>query len=211
MRIIGLTGSIACGKSNVSDGLRELGATIIDGDQLSRRLTQPGGQALPALREAFGDGVFLADGTLDRKALGRLVFSDDAAREQLDAIMQPLIYQQILAEIAQARTLSAPLCVLDMPLLYEKGLDKLCHRVWCVYLSPEQQLARLMARDHLSLPEAQARIASQLSAQEKAARAQVVIDTSGSILETRALLPALYAQELRLAAPDDSRRCPPEA
>ncbi len=210
MRIIGLTGSIACGKSNVSDGLRELGATIIDGDRLSRQLTQPGGQALPTLREAFGDGVFLPDGSLDRKALGRVVFSSDAARARLDAIMQPLIYRRILDEIAEARALSAPLCVLDMPLLYEKGLDKLCHRVWCVYLPPEQQLARLMARDHLSLPEARARVASQLSAQEKAARAQVVIDTSGSIQETRALLPALYAQELRLAADGDARGCSSE-
>ncbi len=199
MRIIGLTGGISCGKSNVSETLRELGAAVIDGDELSRRLTAPGGKALPAIRQAFGDEVFSQDGTLNRRALGRLVFSSDRDRETLDGIMQPLLRALIGDEIRSAEERGADLCVLDMPLLYEKGLDSLCERVWCVYIPHALQLQRLMARDSLTEQEAEARIASQLPADEKARRAQVVIDTSGSISYTKHMIPALYAQELALA------------
>ena len=199
MRTIGLTGSIACGKSNVSAVLRELGAAVVDGDLLSRELTAPGGPALPAIRKAFGDGVFLPDGTLNRRALGNLVFASDAARQQLDGLMQPLLRSLILRRMEEARAGGAKICVLDMPLLFEAGLDALCDTVWCVHLPREEQLRRLMARDGLTLPQAEARLRSQLSSDEKASRAQVVIDTSGSIDDTRAMIPALYARELDLA------------
>lgn len=202
MRIIGLTGGIACGKSNVSQTLAELGAAVIDGDVLSRELTQPEGAALPAIREAFGDGVFHADGTLNRRALGAIVFADDKSREALDGIMQPLLLTLIRQRIEEARLAGAKLCVLDMPLLYEKGLDSLCDSVWCVSIPRETQLERLMARDGFTRDEAEARLHSQLPAEEKAARAQVVIDTSGSISYTKAMIPALYTQELRLDTPD---------
>ena len=204
MRVIGLTGGIACGKSNVSDTLRQLGAVIIDGDVLSRELTQPGGEALPAIREAFGDGVFHPDGTLDRRALGAVVFGDDGKRAALDSIMQPMLRKLILRRIGEARHSGAALCVLDMPLLYEAGLDALCQRVWCVYIPRETQLERLMARDGFTREEAEARLRSQLPALEKARRAQVVIDTSGSIGYTKAMIPPLYAQELDLSdAPEE--------
>ncbi len=197
MRIIGLTGGIACGKSNVSDALRELGALIVDGDVLSRQVTAPGSDALPLLREAFGEGIFNADGTLNRRALGAIVFADEGERQRLNAIVQPLIRRRILEEIERARAEGAALCVLDMPLLYEEGLDSLCARVWCVSLPREEQLRRLMARDSFTREEAERRLQSQLPAEEKAARADVVIDTSGTIAETRAKIPALYRMELR--------------
>ena len=204
MRVIGLTGGIACGKSNVSDTLRQLGAVIIDGDVLSRELTQPGGEALPAIREAFGDGVFHPDGTLDRRALGAVAFGNDEKRAALDGIMQPMLRKLILRRMDEARQRGAALCVLDMPLLYEAGLDALCQRVWCVYIPRETQLERLMARDGFTREEAEARLRSQLPALEKARRAQVVIDTSGSIGYTKAMIPPLYAQELGLSdAPDE--------
>lgn len=199
MRTIGLTGSIACGKSNVSAVLRELGAAVVDGDLLSRELTAPGGPALPAIREAFGGGVFHADGTLNRRALGDVVFASDDARKRLDSLMQPLLRSLILRRMEEARAGGAKICVLDMPLLFEAGLDVLCDTVWCVHLPREDQLRRLMARDGVTLPQAEARLRSQLSSEEKAARAQVVIDTSGSIDDTRAMIPALYARELDLA------------
>ena len=199
MRTVGLTGSIACGKSNVSAVLRELGAAVVDGDLLSRELTAPGGPALPAIREAFGGGVFLSDGTLNRRALGDVVFASDAARKRLDGLMQPLLRSLILRRMEEARAGGAKICVLDMPLLFEAGLDALCDTVWCVHLPREEQLRRLMARDGLTLSQAEARLRSQLSSDEKAARAQVVIDTSGSIDDTRAMIPALYARELALA------------
>ena len=199
MRTIGLTGSIACGKSNVSAALRELGAAVVDGDLLSRELTAPGGKALPAIRRAFGGGVFHGDGTLNRRALGNMVFASGEDRARLDSLMQPLLRSLILRRMEEARAGGAKICVLDMPLLYEAGLDALCDTVWCVHLPRDEQIRRLMARDGLTLPQAEARLRSQLSSDEKAARARVVIDTSGSIDETRAMIPALYAQELALA------------
>ena len=199
MRTIGLTGSIACGKSNVSAALRDLGAAVVDGDLLSRELTAPGGKALPAIRQAFGGGVFHGDGTLNRRALGDMVFASVEARAQLDGLMQPLLRSLILRRMEEARAGGAKICVLDMPLLYEAGLDALCDTVWCVHLPRDEQIRRLMARDGLTLPQAEARLRSQLSSDEKAARARVVIDTSGSIDETRAMIPVLYARELALA------------
>lgn len=195
MLILGLTGGIACGKSTISQTLRQQGAYIVDGDELSRRLTGPGGAALPAIRRRFGDQVFQADGTLDRRALGQLVFSDDAARQALDDVMQPLLRQLILKEIGAARGAGVSLCMLDMPLLYEKGLDTLCDRVWCAWLPHDTQLARLMVRDGFTAQEAESRIASQLPVDEKAARADIVIDTSGSIQYTKEKVLALLAQE----------------
>lgn len=199
MRIIGLTGGIACGKSNVSDALRSLGAAIVDGDVLSRELTAPGGAALPGIRRRFGGDVFTPGGELNRRALAGVIFADPAARAALDELMQPLLHALILSRIEDARRAGYALCVLDMPLLYEAGLDSLCSRVWCVWIPRETQLERLMARDGLTLAQAEARLASQLPADEKAARADVVIDTGGSIEYTKAMIPDLYAQEIALS------------
>ncbi len=196
MLTIGLTGGIACGKSNVSACLRDLGAVIIDGDVLSRELTAPGGAALPDIRQVFGGGVFHPDGTLNRRALGAAVFGHDDMRKKLDGIMQPLLLTMILRSIEDARQAGAAMCVLDMPLLYEVGLDRLCDRVWCVYIPEEMQLERLMARDGFTREEASARLRSQMPAAEKAERADVVIDTSGSIEYTCSMIPALYEAEL---------------
>lgn len=196
MKIIGLTGGIACGKSTISLTLREQGAYIVDGDALSRELTAPDGDALPGIRRIFGDGVFHDDGTLNRRALGQIVFADDEARQALDDLMQPLLYTRILREIDTAQAQGAAVCVLDMPLLYEKGLDALCQRVWCACLPFEIQLERLMARDGFTREEAMQRINSQMPTAEKATRADVVIDTSGPIQYTKNCILALYAQEI---------------
>ena len=196
MICLGLTGGIACGKSNISDGLRALGAVIVDGDALSRELTAPGGPALPSLRTAFGGEIFRADGTLDRGALGGRVFGDPAALATLDGIMQPLLLTLIRRRIAEAEQSGAAVCVLDMPLLYEKGLDSLCDRVWCAYLPEDLQLERLMARNGYTREEALKRVRSQLPAKEKADRADTVIETTGTLEETRALLPPLYRRLL---------------
>ena len=195
MLVLGLTGGIACGKSTISLTLAKLGAVIIDGDVLSRYLTAPNGPALPDIRRAFGDGVFHPDGTLNRRALGAVIFADACARDTLDAIMQPLLLTLILRAIDDARTSGAAVCVLDMPLLYEKNLDRFCDRVWCAYIPRETQLERLMQRDGFTLAEAEARLHSQLPAAEKAARADVIIDTSGSIQYTKEYVISLYAKE----------------
>ena len=196
MLVLGLTGGIACGKSTISLTLKELGAVIVDGDVLSRELTAENGPALPDIRRAFGDGVFHPDGSLNRRALGSVVFADDKARETLDDIMQPLLLTLILRAIEDARNCGAAVCVLDMPLLYEAGLDALCDRVWCAWIPRKTQLERLMARDGFTREQAENRIASQMSPDEKAARADVVIDTSGPIQYTKSCIMQRYAQEL---------------
>jgi len=200
MLVLGLTGGIACGKSNISQTLRELGAVIVDGDMLSRELTVPGGAALTDIRAAFGDGVFHPDGTLNRRALGSIVFANDKARDTLDGIMQPLLLTLILRDIEDARQTSTPVCVLDMPLLYEKDIDRLCDRIWCAYVPREVQLTRLMERDGFTREEAEARLRSQLPAEEKAARADVVIDTSGPMDYTKESVISLYTQEVGSSA-----------
>ena len=199
MLVLGLTGGIACGKSTISLTLAELGAVIVDGDVLSRELTAENGPALPDIRQAFGNSVFNADGTLNRRALGAVVFADDKARDTLDSIMQPLLLTLILRDIEEARLSGAAVCVLDMPLLYEKGLDRLCDRVWCAFIPRETQLERLMQRDGFTHEEAEARLRSQLPAAEKAARADVVIDTSGPIQYTKEVVISLYAKEVGAA------------
>lgn len=209
MRIIGLTGGIACGKSNISDMLSSLGCVIIDGDKLSRELTVPGGEALPALRDAFGPSVFRADGSLDRKALGSLVFSDQAALRTLDGIMQPLLLNRIRRRIGEERTRGTEFCVLDMPLLFEKNLDPLCDTVWCAWLPADLQLSRLMSRDGFDETRALQRIRSQMSADEKASRSAVVISTEGSIEETRAKIPPLLEAERRFLFPETSETASP--
>ena len=200
MRIIGLTGSIACGKSTVSAWLRKQpGCAVIDGDLLSRELTAAGGPALPLIRARFGDQFFSPGGTLERKKLGALIFSDPSARSQLDQLMAPLLQQLTKERINQASEAGFSLCFLDFPLLFEKNYDKLCDTVWCVFLSESVQLERLMLRDGLSEQQARLRIRSSLSSEEKAARSQVVIDNSGDVSFTLSLLPPLLQQEFALA------------
>lgn len=179
--VVGLTGGIACGKSHVSRELRALGVPVMDADAISHGLTGPEGAALPAIRQAFGDGVFDGE-TLNRKALGALVFSDDEKRGQLEGILHPLILRTMLEETAASQ---APIVAWDVPLLYETGLDRQCDEVWCVYITLDEQLKRVMRRDHLSQQDAQARIDSQMPMEEKKARARHRISTMGARAETR--------------------------
>ncbi len=193
---IGLTGSIACGKSTVSSYLRELGCDVVDADAISRALTAPGGRALPALRETFGPSIF--DGSqLDRRKLGALVFSDAAKRDQLNAILHPLILSEIDNQMNQ---LDGPgkIVVGDVPLLFECGMQAWFDCIWVVSVPRRIQLERLTARDSLSLSEAERRIDAQLSLEDKIRQADAVIDNSGSVEETRRQVDALLTTIRRL-------------
>lgn len=203
MRVIGLTGSIACGKSAISAWIRtQAGCEVIDGDLLARELTAPGGVALPLIRQEFGSSVFYSDGSLNRRQLGGLIFSEGTAREKLDQLMAPLLQELTRERIEQARENGITLCFLDFPLLFEKGYDAICDTVWCVYLPKEIQMQRLMARDQISSSEALQRINAVFSSEEKAARSQVVIDNSGALSYTLSTLPPLLEEErLRAQAP----------
>jgi dephospho-CoA kinase len=185
-RIVGLTGGIASGKSTVSRMLGELGSVIIDADVAARHVVAPGSDGLARIVEEFGKDVLLADGTLNRKLLGRIIFGDHEARRRLDSITHPLIYRHMAQELDRAIKAGASVIILDIPLLFETGLflDTIDESV-VVYVRPEVQLERLMARDGLREEEARQRIRAQLPLEEKARRAEHVIDNSGSLEETR--------------------------
>ena len=186
---IGLTGSIACGKSTVSAYLRDLGIPVVDADAISHAMTAPGGNALPALRAAFGDAVF--DGEiLNRRALGSLVFSDPAQLERLNAILHPMIIAEIQTQL-DALDSAHPLVAGDVPLLYECGMEHLFDRIWVVSVPRDVQIARIMERDHLTEAEAAQRISAQMPLPEKEARADAVICSDGPIEATRAQVRAL--------------------
>jgi dephospho-CoA kinase len=175
VRLIGLTGGIATGKSTFAAALRDLGCPVIDADRLARRVVEPGTPALAAIDTAF-PGVLGADGSLDRKALGARVFGDDAARRRLEAITHPAIRAAMVSETAQLGAAGHDLVFYDTPLLYEVGLDEAMALVVVVWAPRETQLRRLAARDGLTPVEAEARLRAQLPVDEKAARADVVIE-----------------------------------
>lgn len=206
MRVIGITGSIACGKSTVSREMIRRGFPVIDGDSLSRELTCSGGDAIPAIRAAFGDRYINPDGSMNRRAMGKLVFSDDRSREQLDLVMDPFLRSLTRSRIELARSSGASLCFLDMPLLFEKKYDPLCDSVWCVWLPEPLQLERLMDRDGYSKEEALSRIRAVMSSDRKADLSSAVIDNSGTVEETMQQVSCLLDKELERAAGNAQRR-----
>ena len=192
MLTIALTGGIACGKSTVSGMLAALGASIIDADQISRSLTAPNGDALPAIRQAFGDSVFNADGTLDRPALSALVFSDKTAIEKLNAIIHPLVKQHMEDQLADCRKQGAPIVILDVPLLFEANMQHMGDLVACVIAPEEVQIARMASRNGYTREEALARIRNQMPVSEKARLSDVVIDTDKPLPELQKDVETLY-------------------
>ena len=186
---IGLTGSIACGKSAVSQYLRELGYVVADADAVSRSLTAPGGKALPLLREAFGDGIFDGD-VLNRRRLGDIVFGDADRRAQLNAILHPLILSTFQAEL-EAHDAPDALVFGDVPLLYECNMAQMFDRIVVVSAPRETQIARLLSRDGLSREDAERRIDAQMPLAQKCALADAVINTDGPMENTRAQVRAL--------------------
>lgn len=178
--IIGLTGGIACGKSNVSDALRKYGAVVIDADEISRSLTADNGAALPAIRARFGGGVF--DGEmLNRAKLSEAVFGNPGELAALNGIMHPLVFQEMEQQMLSHQ--ESPALILDVPLLYETGFDKRCKEVWCVWAPHDSQIKRLMQRG-LNLDEALKRIMSQMPALQKAKKADHVLITTGTKQDT---------------------------
>ena len=195
--IIGLTGGMGSGKSEAARHLVSLGATHVDADAISRSLTAPGGEALPAIRETFGDGVFFADGTLDRRALGAVVFSDVAARHALEGIIHPRV-QRISLEIADAaREAGEDAVLMDVPLLFETGMDALCDVTWVIAADKEERIRRVMSRDGLSREDAEARFASQMTDEERASRATRVISNDQSIEKFKSELTGVYNQLIK--------------
>lgn len=181
--ILGLTGSIASGKTTVARVLQQKGAALVDADQVSRDLTGPGSPVLVRLVERFGPEILDAEGRLDRAGLALRVFSSPQDLEDLNQITHPAIWRESLARVAEEGALH-PVVVLMAPLLLEHGAEAIVDQVWVVDLPLEEQLRRLTARDGLSRQEALRRVQAQMPAAEKAARAHVLIDNSGDRART---------------------------
>lgn len=183
--ILGLTGSIATGKSTVAKLFLSAGIPVVDADLGARAVVLPGAPGLADIIEHFGEAYLLSDGTLDRKRLGALIFSDREKRKELDVLLKERINDWIQAEKERYISEGHKLIVLDIPLLYEGGYEDSCDAVMVVYVPEELQVQRLMSRNHLDTDEATRRMKSQLSIEKKKELADFVIDNSGTIEETK--------------------------
>jgi dephospho-CoA kinase len=196
LRVIGLTGGIASGKSSAAAVLERLGAAVVDADLLAREVVEPGEEALSLIAERFGTKVLNSDGSLNRAALGEIVFSDPQARRALEQITHPAIRKRAAERLARLEEAGVATAFYMAPLIFEAGLAGNFEEIWVVYLDRERQLERLMARDGLSREKALARIAAQLPMEEKKKLGQVVIDNGGSKEELEARLRGVWQEEI---------------
>ena len=189
---VALTGGIATGKSYVTDLLAARGVPVVDADEVAREVVRPGGQALEAIVARFGTAVLAPDGSLDRAALAAHVFADVEARQALEAIVHPMVYEVIGAWLRglEARS-GTSYAVADIPLLFETGHDTDFDVVVVTACPPDEQIRRVVARDGATAEEARRRLAAQWPIAEKVRRADVVIDTSASFDHTAGQVEAL--------------------
>ncbi|MBS3951550.1 MAG: dephospho-CoA kinase [Methylomicrobium sp.] len=172
---VGLTGGIGSGKTTVASLFAEQGIPIIDADELARALVEPGQPALAKISQAFGEAMIDAKGNLDRGALRNLVFADDKQKEKLEAILHPLVRDRIVSAVEE---LTAPYCIICVPLLFESGMDDLVDRVLVVDCPVTLQIERVKKRNRLSESVILAIIAAQLSRESRNARADEIIDNT---------------------------------
>jgi len=195
---IGLTGPIGCGKSTVAGWLALRGAAVIDADAVARVVTTPGQPTHDEVLARFGDAVRAADGTLDRAALAGIVFADPAALATLEAIVHPAVRPRILEAVAAAEAAEAPAIVIEAIKLVEGGLAELCDEVWLVTCDPRVQRERLLARG-VGPDDADRRIDAQRGLAERLRpAASRVLDTTGSAIDARSRLAALWDETVGL-------------
>ncbi len=205
MLLLGLTGGIASGKSTVSKMLTDLGWHVIDADEIAKKVVEPGTPGLKVLIKEFGKEILSNDGQLDRKALGKIIFSNPSLRNRLNQGLHPLILNKIKDKVEYLeKNSSHRMVVIDAPLLMETGLDKTTDYNIVVSLDKNMQLERLMKRDKLELEEAEKRINSQMPLPEKLKRADFIIDNSGSISETASQVRRLYQEIKSSINPNES-------
>ena len=189
--LIGLTGNIGTGKSTVARMLAELGAKTIDADQVAHQVMRAGTRAYTAIVETFGPEVLSPDGEIDRGRLGALVFADPAALARLEAIVHPATLEAVAARVAAA---AANVVVIEAIKLIEAGMAEIYDSLWVTTCPPEQQIQRIVAARGLSQAEAEQRVRAQPPQEEKIARADVVIDTSGTLAQTREQVRAAWGK-----------------
>ncbi len=184
-----LTGGIASGKTAVSDGFRQLGVPVIDTDVIARQLVEPGQPALEKIAGLFGPGVLETSGALDRKKMREVIFSDRDKKEKLENLLHPLIGEEVLKRLEQV---SAPYCILVVPLFTESGSYRWVDRVLLVDVSEEEQIRRVMRRDHVSKEQAASILKAQASRAQRAALADDIIDNRGTLGELEGKIDALH-------------------
>lgn len=179
VRVIGLTGGIASGKTTISNILKELGAIIIDADKIARKVVEKSSPALKDIEENFGRDVLFKNGKLDRKKLGNIVFNDTGSLKKLNEIIHPYIVEKIIDEINHyKKTYNNRVIILDAALLIELNLMDLVEEVWLIVVPEEMQLGRLVERDNISADQAQKRIDAQIPLEDKKKYADLIIDNS---------------------------------
>jgi dephospho-CoA kinase len=197
---VGLTGGIASGKSTVARIFLELGAHVLDADRIAREVVPPGSQALSRIARAFGREMIRPDGTLDRAALGTLVFADAGKRRVLEGILHPLILEEIDRRIDELeRSDPGGLVIVEAALILELGREAEFDTLVVVWADEEQQRRRMIQRDKLSVEEAKRRLDAQMPLSEKRGRAQFVVDNSGDQAACRADAERVYGKLLALA------------
>lgn len=192
--IIGLTGSIASGKSTVSSMLKEQGYPIVDADEIARLVVEPGTPVLKEIARTFGEDVLKEDGTMNREKLGAKIFSNPVEREKLNAIIHPAIRFEMQRQKEEWLSQGVKTVIMDIPLLFESKLRHFVDKVLVVSVTPETQKKRLIARNGLTEIEASNRIQSQLPMEVKEQGADAVIDNNGSIEETKRQLTSILVK-----------------
>lgn len=193
MKIIGLTGGIASGKSSVSRALRELGAMVIDADETAHQLMEPQCPAWKDIVATFGPDILNEDQTINREKLGAIVFNHPEALAQLNQLTHPRVmesFKEILREIRNTNPYAV--VFLEVPLLYETHMERICDEVWVVWVDRETQIQRLMNRNGFTREEAIIRIEAQMPLDEKARRADLLLDNRASLEETIRIASSYY-------------------
>jgi dephospho-CoA kinase len=185
VKVIGLTGGIGSGKSTVAQLLADLGATIIHADTVGHDVYRPGTEGWRQVTQAFGTGVLAADGTIDRRSLGAIVFANPRARERLDAIVHPLIAVEVYRQVEACRAAGTPCVVVEAALLIEANWFALVDEVWLVVATKDAVVERLVTQRDLSPDEVGRRLDAQLSDAERRRFADRVIENTGSVQQLR--------------------------
>jgi len=205
---VGLTGGIACGKSTVAKMLVDCGAHLIDFDLLAHNVQEPGKPAWQKVVDCYGKNILLPDGKIDRVKLGNIVFADPNKIRQLNKIVHPFVYKEWGARLEKiGRKDNHAIVLSDVPLLFEGKKQHLFDLTLLVLVEPEDQIRRLMARNHVNREEAQKRLNSQMPIGEKKALADIVINNTGSLSETEKLVKKIW-RELMILETRKSKREP---
>jgi len=199
MLVVGLTGGIAAGKTTVSRLFQDLGVPVICADELAREAVEPGAPALADIRRIFGPTVIDDAGGLDRAGMAKVVFQDPTKRKILEEIVHPRVAEAKDKRLRELQRAGHRIAMVDVPLLFESGWDRLFDLVIVVYVPASVQLERLMQRDHMRLEEARSRLDAQMPIEDKRKLGDLVVDNSGTPEETREQVRRLWEELERLA------------